>query len=124
MIIKRNNIQQLYELLSSKGSCHFSIEAQYKILKIKKSLATEVEIYNQQITSLQDYFDKDEAGNPIWEGGGIKIKTELIDECNQKIKEINETEITIPDIYLTLEELEPLNLTLDELELLEPFIKI
>ena len=124
MIIKRNKIQQLYNLLSSKGSCHFSINTQYKMLKIKKSLALEVEIYNQQINSLQDYFERDKQGNPIQESGGIKIKSDLISECNQKINEINETEITVPDLYFNLEELEPLNLTLDELELLEPFVKI
>ena len=123
MLIKRDNIQQLYNLLCSKSSCHFSIEAQYKILKLKKFLEQEVEIYIQQLSSLQDFFEKDENGNPIEMNGGIKIKTEFITECNEKISEINNTEISIPDIYFTLEELAPLDLSLGELELLEPFIK-
>jgi len=33
-------------------------------------------------------------------------------------------QIQVPDIYLSLEELEPLGLTFDELELLEVFIKM
>lgn len=124
MIIKRNNIQNLYNLLTSKGNCHFLIEAQYKVLKLKRALEQEVEIYNMQLTSLQDYFERDEDGNPIQVDGGIKIKNEFLDECNKKIIEINNTEIAVPDLYFSLEELEPLNLSLNELELLEPFIKI
>jgi len=37
--------------------------------------------------------------------------------------EMNNRQITLPDIYFSLDELEPLGLTLGELELLEPFIK-
>ena len=40
-----------------------------------------------------------------------------------KIEEINSIQVQFPDIYFSLEELEPLGLTLGELELLEPFIK-
>ena len=37
--------------------------------------------------------------------------------------ELNGLEIQIPDIYFSLDELEPIGLTLGQLELLEPFIK-
>jgi hypothetical protein len=36
---------------------------------------------------------------------------------------MNNGQFTLPDIYFSLEELEPLELTFGELELLEPFIK-
>ena len=124
MIINRNNLKQLNELFTSKSSLHFSINTQYKILKLKKQLSSELEIYNQQLSSLQDYFERDEDGNFIQYQGGVKVKQEFLEECQSKIFEINETEISLPDLYFSLEELEPLNLTLGEHELLDPFIKI
>ena len=55
--------------------------------------------------------------------GGIKIKEGYQSECQKKIQEFNQLDVTIPDVYFTIEELESLNLTLFELEVLEPFIK-
>nr|DAL45306.1 MAG TPA_asm: hypothetical protein [Caudoviricetes sp.] len=53
----------------------------------------------------------------------MKIKADCLEECSAKIKEINEFQVTFPDIFFSLDELEPLGLTLEELELLEPFVK-
>lgn len=124
MLIKRNKIMPLYSLFEKKGKINFSIETQYKIIKIKKIISEELEIYIQQIQSLSDYFEKDEIGEIVRISNGAKIKPEYIEECTKKIHEIDNSEIQLPDTYFSLDELEPLNLTLDELELLEPFIKI
>ena len=59
----------------------------------------------------------------LTENGGIKIKAEALQECENKIKAINELNIQLPDIYFSLEELKPLNLSFYQLEILEPFIK-
>ena len=48
----------------------------------------------------------------------------MAEECLQKVQEIQQQSIQIPDIYFTLEELKDLNLTLPELQVLEPFIKV
>lgn len=124
MIIKRNRINALYSLFEKKGKINFSIETQYKIIKIKKLISEELDIYTQQVQSLSDYFEKDEKGEIIKISDGVKIKSEYIEECAKKIYELDNSTIQLPDIYFSLDELEPLNLTLDELELLEPFIKI
>jgi hypothetical protein len=46
-----------------------------------------------------------------------------LSECLEKVLEINSLEVSFPDIYFSLSELEPLGLTLQELMYLEPFIK-
>ena len=62
MLINRNNLSKLFDLFESKSELHFSIAKQYKILKIKKALKEEIEIYNTQLLSLNDFFEKDENG--------------------------------------------------------------
>lgn len=125
MIYKNENLQFLRQLLSKIKSMNFSIQTQYKFLKISKAVESELEIYEEQKKSLiQSYAEFDDKGQLVMsEQGGIKIKEECLQECAKKINEINSLQITFPDIYFSLDELEPLGLTLGELELLEPFIK-
>lgn len=125
MIYKNENLQSLQQLLSKIKTMNFSIQTQYKFLKIAKTVKSELEISEEQKESLiQSYAEFDDKGQLIIsEQGGIKIKEECLQECAKKINEINSLQITFPDIYFSLDELEPLGLTLGELELLEPFIK-
>lgn len=123
MLIKRKFIIPMDILFESKSKLHFSIETQYKILKLKKITQEESNLYNEQLNSFSEFFELDENGKPIQNEKGIKIKDECIAECSQKIYELDNSEIQFPDIYFSLDELEPLNLTLEELELFEPFVK-
>lgn len=125
MILKSDNLHALKQLITKIKMLNFSIQTQYKFLKISKVVDEELEIYNEQKESLiQSYAEFDENGQIIVsQQGGVKIKEEYLQECISKVNEINALQITFPDIYFSLDELEPLNLTLGELELLEPFIK-
>lgn len=125
MVYKNENLQFLRQLLLKIKSMNFSIQTQYKFLKISKVVENELEIYEEQKESLiQSYAEFDDKGQLIIsEQGGIKIKQDCLEDCARKIEEINALQITFPDIYFSLDELEPLGLTLGELELLEPFIK-
>ena len=125
MIYKNYLVPQLFELLNKLKSQTFSIQTQYKFIKINKVIQTELEIRQEQEHELiLNYAERDENGTPIaLPNGGIKIKKELYQQCLDKVNELNTITITLPDIYFSLEELEKLELTLGELELLEPFIK-
>lgn len=125
MIIKSSTIQELEKIFSEINNKQFNIETQYKFIKIKKKLKEEIDIINNQIQILIDnYGEKDKNNNLVLtENGGIKIKAEALQECENKIKAINELNIQLPDIYFSLEELKPLNLSFYQLEILEPFIK-
>ena len=104
---------------------NFSIQTQYKFLKICKIIKDEADTFDEQRKYLiEDFAERDEEGKLIFtKDGGIKIREDRLNECANKIEEINSIQVQFPDIYFSLEELEPLGLTLGELELLEPFIK-
>lgn len=125
MLYGRSNILNLLNFIASIKDRNFSIQTQYKFLKIKNVVEEEEKIIiEQKLDLIQKYADTDEDGNIITsEDGGIKIKQEYVQECQNKINEMNSIQIQLPDIYFSLDELESLNLTLGELELLEPFIK-
>lgn len=117
MLIQRGKIKDLLAVIERNSNKNFDIQTQYKLIKLKKALQPEIEILNEQLESLSQFFETDSNGNFIYsEDGGVKIKAESLEECNQYLKSINDLEITLPDIYFSLDELTSLDLTLSELE--------
>lgn len=47
MLIRRQEISPILELINSLGNQKFDISTQYKLIKIKKYLEPELEIYQQ-----------------------------------------------------------------------------
>lgn len=125
MIYPSENLNGLIALITRIKTKKFSIETQYKFIKLAKIMEEELAIVNEQKYLLLDnYAEKDEKGMFIMlDDGGVKIKEEYLEECSKKINELNSRQITIPDITFSLDELEPLELTLEELFILEPLIK-
>ena len=125
MICSTERLKELSKIIGKIKEKTFDINTQYKFIKISKVIREEEELVNeQQFLLLKQYAKKNDDGQFIInKDGGFKIKEECIEECGLKIMEINNRQITLPDIYFSLDELEPLGLTLGELELLEPFIK-
>ncbi len=125
MIYSADKLRNLSVLIGRLKTKTFSIETQYKFLKLLKVAKEEQEyVDEQQVFLLDNYAEKTEDGKFIMsEDGGFKIKKEYLNTCTQKIIEINKRQVQLPDLYFSLDELKPLELTLEELELLEPFIK-
>ena len=125
MLIKRNQISQILNIIENNKNKRFDINTQYKMLLIKKKIKEDLELVEEQYQILLNlYGEVNEEGEFVkTEDGGIKLKEGYQSECQKKIQEFNQLDVTIPDVYFTIEELESLNLTLFELEVLEPFIK-
>ena len=125
MIIQRDTLPILSGIFARIGDIKFNINTQYKLLKMKKVIDEEAEIYRKQMERLMEYCIKDENGKLIRnDDGGFKIQEDKADECNEIVKQINSIEVQFPDLYFQLEEFEPLDLTFKELEALDPFIRI
>lgn len=125
MIYSTAEIKNLSALISEIKEKVFDINTQYKFLKIAKAVKEEEEfVREQELLLLKQYGEKDENGKLITSpDGGIRIQKEFLNECGAKVMEINNRQIQLPDIYFSLDELEPLGLTFGQLVLLDPFIK-
>jgi len=125
MIYTTSEVKKLSQLLESIKDKVFDINTQYKFLKIAKIIKEEEELVEEQeFLLLKRYAEVDENGKFITsEDGGIKIKDGEIAEFGTKLMELKYRRVQLPDIYFSLDELEPLNLSLGQLELLIPLIK-
>lgn len=125
MIYSTEKLKDLSTIIDKIKEKTFDINTQYKFIKISKAIKEEEDYVNeQQFLILKQYAERDDTGKFVTrEDGGFKIRKECIQECGLKIIEMNNRQFSLPDIYFSLEELEPLGLTFGELQLLDPFIK-
>lgn len=122
-ISKLHNFNKFYKKISNEKS--LPLQLKFKFIKFFKDVSAEMESYTAEFNSILDeYCERDADGNPIIEGDTVVIQPDRLEECKEKVKELEELETEI-NITFTLEEIEPINdlLTLDDLMLLRDFIE-
>ena len=115
-------LQKLYGEIKNEK---MPIRTAFKLNTLASKVQTEADFYKNQITNIiSEYSEKDEYGNPKSPDGGqtITIQKDKVQECNEKIKELDELEIEIKERFY-LEELECLNLTPQQLTCLMSLIE-
>ena len=98
----------------------------YKLMKFLKSLEEDVAFYRKKMSEIIDEFaEKDTNGQALQsQNGGIIIQNGKADECNSKIKELEDMQVEDSgEIKFTLDELAPINFSINELLSLENFIQ-
>ena len=98
----------------------------YKLMKLLKGLEEDVNFYRTKMSEIIDeYAEKDPNGQALQSqnGGGI-IQNGKVDECNAKIKELEEMPVEDNgDIKFALDELAPINFSINEMLSLECYIE-
>lgn len=98
----------------------------YKLMKLLKSLEEDVTFYRTKMSEIIDeYAEKDPNGQVLQsQHGGVIIQNGKADECNAKIKELEEMPVEdTGDIKFALEELAPINFSINEMLSLECYIE-
>lgn len=123
MLIRRVDLFSIRRISEKIQKEVFDIRTQYKLLKLKAAADQEYKIFIEQLTNLSDkYGDKDEHGElQVSANGGVKVKPEFVKVFGEKLAQLEDLEVTVPDIYFTLDELQNLKLTMEELE---PFMRM
>ena len=125
MKIKRFELNNIREVILQIGDKKGPIKTQYKLVKLKKIADEEQQIYQDLVDkNCLQFLEKDENGNLIpHPDGGYTVSKDKIEECNNTIAEILDTEIEINDITFTLDELEGLELSIAQIDALMPVIE-
>lgn len=96
----------------------------YKIMKLLKTTDQEEIFFSQQMSNLiEKYSEKGNDGKAISsENGGIRIQSSLVEECNLKITDLQNTEVDTPKITFMLGELDEIKMTASEMMALDALI--
>ena len=71
---------------------------------------------------IDEYGKKDESGKIIYADGRVSISPDHLDDCQKAIDELGATDVDVPNISFTIQELTPINFSVSELYSLDEII--
>ena len=122
--MKLGNIETLYNTLSSLKEKEMPIRLSYKFTLLLDKIDCDYNFFISEMRKIiNKYGLKDDKGELVQENGNIKINPDSLSLAEKALQDLHETEIKLPDVTLTLDELETLNIKPADLRALLPFIK-
>lgn len=122
--MKLGNIEALYNTLSSLKEKEMPIRLSYKFTLLLDKIDCDYNFFISEMRKIiNKYGLKDDQGELVQENGNIKINPDSFTLAEKALEDLHETEIKLPDVTLTLDELESLNIKPADLRALLPFIK-
>lgn len=97
----------------------------YRLAQLARSIEGETTFYNAKLREIiMQYALLDEEGMPISteDGKGIKLRQGVEEECYSAIQELQDIEVTVPDIQLSIEDFDNVELTVVDMGVILPFI--
>lgn len=98
----------------------------YHLTLLSQEIDKHVSFYQENFRNiLQEYGKKDENGNliPTEDGQGIKLIEETMQEAYNKLTELRELEVELPDVKFSIEGFEKVQLSPSEMLVIMPFIE-
>lgn len=122
--MKLSAIENLYSILKSFQEKELPIKLAYKFSKIFSAIEADYQFFFSQLRKILDkYAEKDENGEFIQNEGTIPFKKDCFELAEKALNDLYETEITLPKVMFTLDELEGIDIKPFELKALLPFIE-
>lgn len=122
--MKLGNIETLYNTLSSLKEKEMPIRLSYKFTLLLDKIDCDYNFFISEMRKIiNKYGLKDDQGELVQENGNIKINPDSLSLAEKALQDLHETEVKLPDVTLTLDELESLNIKPADLRALLPFIK-
>lgn len=102
-----------------------SFKTSYKLTLLAQEIQKHISYYQEQFRNLLlEYSKKDENGNPIptEDGQGVLLVEETMNEAYQKLGELRELDVEVPDSKFSPDEFGDVELTPMEMTIIMPFI--
>lgn len=116
------NFSSFYDLTRTQK---LSMKTAYRLARLAKTIEEEIQFYREKFqTILQEYGEKDENGQlvPTEDGGGVKLIPGMESACFSAINDLQELEVTLPDIKFNIEEFGNMELSTNDIGAIFPFI--
>jgi hypothetical protein len=117
------NFPTFYEKIRSEK---LPFKTSYHLALLAQEVEKHINYYQEQFRNiLIDCGKKDNSGNfiPSDDGQGIMLIDEKANEAYEKIAELRNLEVTLPDYTFSVESFAKVELTLEEMAVIMPFIK-
>lgn len=102
-----------------------SFKTSYKLTLLAQEIQKHIDYYQEQFRNLLlEYSKKDENGNPVptEDGQGVLLVEETTNEAYQKLGELRELDVEVPDSKFSPDDFGDVELTPMEMTIIMPFI--
>ena len=102
-----------------------SFKTSYKLTLLAQEIQKHIDYYQEQFRNLlMEYSKKDENGNPVptEDGQGVLLVEETMNEAYQKLGELRELDVEVPDSKFSPDDFGDVELTPMEMTIIMPFI--
>ena len=126
MILKMGEIINFNYFYDEVRTQKLSLKVLYKLSNLSKAINEKSEFYREKFQEiLNEYGEKDENGQliPTEDGRGIKIKTGLEKDCFDKVNELQNLEVEMPDVVFDIDDFGDIEMTMEVFGLIKPFLK-
>lgn len=125
MKIKLSDQMGARKVLLDHSNDRVPISVAYKIMKIIKASEDDGSFYQQKIKEIiEEFGEKSPDGKFLYsQSGNVIIQNGKYDEFNNKVKELENTEVEKCEVMFALEELSPIEISANELMMLECYIR-
>ena len=96
----------------------------YKIMKLVRAAESEEAFYKKELQKLIEQYGKrnDDGSLVATDDGNILLSEDTLQECRQKVDELEALDVDAPNISFTLDELSCVSMTVREMDAISAFI--
>lgn len=125
MQLKMYEILELSNLYNSISNIKLPIKTTYKFAKLMRQVEQEINFYQTKFREIVEEYGVKENGQYKFtaDGTSIEILPGKENECNSKIAELRNLDITVDEIKFSIDELSSIDISLSDLSCLMPLIE-
>lgn len=126
MSLRMQDILGFASFYDTVKSQKLTMKTAYKLAQLAKAIEGELQFYREKVQAIvAEYGLIDEEGRPLptEDGSGIKLRPGTEDQCFNAMKELQEIEVTLPDIKFHIEDFGDVELNMAEMAAILPFIE-
>ena len=126
MKLKMYEIIDLPTILGKLKGQKLPFKTAYKIVLFTQEVQKHVDFYQETFRNLlNEYGKKDEQGNlmPTGDGQGILLVEETMSEAYQKLGELRDLEVELPDTKFSVDNFDGIEISPEEMMIIMPFIE-
>lgn len=103
-----------------------SFKVSYKLMLLAQEVEKHINFYQETFRNLiNEYGKKDENGNvmPTADGQGVLLAEQTMDEAYQKLAELRELDVELPDTKFSPDDFDNIEISPEEMIIIMPFIE-
>jgi hypothetical protein len=125
MQLKMQDILGFTSFYDTVKSQKLTMKTAYKLAQLARAIEEELKFYREKLQAIvAEYGLMDEEGRPVptEDGSGVKLRPGTEAQCFSAMKELQDIEVTLPDITFSINDFDGIELTVTDMGAMLPFM--